>query len=1131
MSNRLHNKWHRHNHHTNYTPNEPDSAHDPIASPDDPFQGDFVVNGLISSNNVIYASGGNSDNWNSVYSSVCTTSANWNSVYSSVNAASANWNSTYNTVQSNSGIWIGVSSINSLSGGLQIIPWGSNILIDSDPSTKTIKISAKDTIGGGGGGDPSCCSVVVANSGNWNSTHTTVRSNSAKWEGTYTTVKTNSAMWGYNEFLNFNPHVGFEQENYYPIYSSNINTTYNGVQYFVKDSRDRDFIFYHANPGPSKGNILYKAIISPQNKIYLNSIPVLNNSDKYESAILRFEPNYAILRTSPLSAGYSRMFYGGASACKYTLYEFPESNFSTFDMDANKKDITYIIDSSFPDENFNYDITIDMQFISHKNDKFILKTCREGRKDFARTIKMSLWKWDSTAFVLVGNEVTIFSDRGDPNETLFFLETSILQGQTFHDQLTSYMGDYHITPTLREGNPQTNLFYIPTYNTILGTTSYRIEGYNASLTPKNGPVLKSLIAMHFNTPVDFLETGFTDVSDLTPLHPRIINIADESAWINIFNDDNSPNWAGHNLGGSEVFKANNYKYLYDDVNKRINAYIQTDQQNLIYNFALTGISWDTFTFNLTTNDRTNKYITLPMLTPYDLRIQSGMLLLSSNFIVFPCWGLKKDFKPSTGTEGMSFQSAEILVERPSIMTSTEPIITAHSINMKAGTLTPFKFMVNDELKEISPNILQTFEPNQVRQVFSTTIDQNNQISYYVWASGADKIIKKNEDIDRTDYWPIYKIFPVRDDTETIIASGIEDRKLYNPCSPNNINKLNSIDVSMKPYLTSCYIRSWGISGDNTILLVHPDSGKNVDLGESWNYIQRMMIYNGNEFHLAPTPCMSATFKKVLPEKNLKFYGNIMVDLTDNVMYYSTRYSPEVVYNGVRDLNTYEDIFESGEYVIANRPVTFGALCATDLNLGKYVAVDSDVKFLGVQIHSENNPNPSFNLPNPQTFNQIITSLITSHDKRYMHVFSKNQIPGLIAYVFDYPLFLGGRYHTNPIEYAVIPLEANQPEINIYLEFNEQQNKIEVKPDIKFKGDTYQRIRIAQIETDNVGIKNIKYFPINGFDPGTTLNQYSVQTGPVSTFKGTTTFEASSTDMFLKVNVNGKEYGILLWELP
>ena len=203
MSNRLHNKWHRHNHHTNYTPNEPDSAHDPIASPDDPFQGDFVVNGLISSNNVIYASGGNSDNWNSVYSSVCTTSANWNSVYSSVNAASANWNSTYNTVQSNSGIWIGVSSINSLSGGLQIIPWGSNILIDSDPSTKTIKISAKDTIGGGGGGDPSCCSVVVANSGNWNSTHTTVRSNSAKWEGTYTTVKTNSAMWGYNEFLNF----------------------------------------------------------------------------------------------------------------------------------------------------------------------------------------------------------------------------------------------------------------------------------------------------------------------------------------------------------------------------------------------------------------------------------------------------------------------------------------------------------------------------------------------------------------------------------------------------------------------------------------------------------------------------------------------------------------------------------------------------------------------------------------------------------------------------------------------------------------------------------------------------------------------------------------------------------------
>jgi len=50
MSSRLHNKWHRHNHHTNPTAdiNLPDSGHDPIASPDSPFQGAFVLNGPLS---------------------------------------------------------------------------------------------------------------------------------------------------------------------------------------------------------------------------------------------------------------------------------------------------------------------------------------------------------------------------------------------------------------------------------------------------------------------------------------------------------------------------------------------------------------------------------------------------------------------------------------------------------------------------------------------------------------------------------------------------------------------------------------------------------------------------------------------------------------------------------------------------------------------------------------------------------------------------------------------------------------------------------------------------------------------------------------------------------------------------
>jgi hypothetical protein len=58
MSSRFHNKFHRHNHHTNPSndPNYPDSAHDPIASPESPFQGTFALNGMLSASGGITVS-------------------------------------------------------------------------------------------------------------------------------------------------------------------------------------------------------------------------------------------------------------------------------------------------------------------------------------------------------------------------------------------------------------------------------------------------------------------------------------------------------------------------------------------------------------------------------------------------------------------------------------------------------------------------------------------------------------------------------------------------------------------------------------------------------------------------------------------------------------------------------------------------------------------------------------------------------------------------------------------------------------------------------------------------------------------------------------------------------------------
>lgn len=50
--NRFHSKYHRSNHHTAVNNTNPDAGHDPIASHDYPFQGDFVVNGNIK--NIIY---------------------------------------------------------------------------------------------------------------------------------------------------------------------------------------------------------------------------------------------------------------------------------------------------------------------------------------------------------------------------------------------------------------------------------------------------------------------------------------------------------------------------------------------------------------------------------------------------------------------------------------------------------------------------------------------------------------------------------------------------------------------------------------------------------------------------------------------------------------------------------------------------------------------------------------------------------------------------------------------------------------------------------------------------------------------------------------------------------------------
>jgi len=58
MSSRFHSKYHRHNHHTLgvVDPRYPDAAHDPIASPESPFLGDFVMRGSLSATVDLFSS-------------------------------------------------------------------------------------------------------------------------------------------------------------------------------------------------------------------------------------------------------------------------------------------------------------------------------------------------------------------------------------------------------------------------------------------------------------------------------------------------------------------------------------------------------------------------------------------------------------------------------------------------------------------------------------------------------------------------------------------------------------------------------------------------------------------------------------------------------------------------------------------------------------------------------------------------------------------------------------------------------------------------------------------------------------------------------------------------------------------
>jgi hypothetical protein len=205
--------------------------------------GNTTVSGTLSTNNIIISLGGNSNQWNSNFSTTQSNSANWSQAYTNLTsnsaaylsavdisllaAASARWNSNYTTTNANSGLWSGAyTSFNANSSfydaavnelftyvisetGDEFITEDSLLMVDSNIDGYPAWNSTTDTMVSLSAGWQNAKNYVNTNSirwesvynnvnnlsGIWNSNYTTTNTNSAKWELAYNTIQSSSANW------------------------------------------------------------------------------------------------------------------------------------------------------------------------------------------------------------------------------------------------------------------------------------------------------------------------------------------------------------------------------------------------------------------------------------------------------------------------------------------------------------------------------------------------------------------------------------------------------------------------------------------------------------------------------------------------------------------------------------------------------------------------------------------------------------------------------------------------------------------------------------------------------------------------------------------------------------------------
>jgi len=136
----------------------------------------LTVVGNISSTGVVYVSGGNSDQWNSVYNTVQTNSAvNWNYQGTDLKNLSSGWaggNDAYTNLVANSAAYLSAADLSFLS------------------------VSAN--------WDSVYTTVQTNSATNWNYQGTDLKNLSANWESTYSTVSSLSSGWLTTNYLSTN---------------------------------------------------------------------------------------------------------------------------------------------------------------------------------------------------------------------------------------------------------------------------------------------------------------------------------------------------------------------------------------------------------------------------------------------------------------------------------------------------------------------------------------------------------------------------------------------------------------------------------------------------------------------------------------------------------------------------------------------------------------------------------------------------------------------------------------------------------------------------------------------------------------------------------------------------------------